>query len=212
MGCGLTRVTSVLFTAVDACDNSITTTSTFTIEDHMAPSIQTPASDATIECGLPGTQTELQNWLSNNGGAIATDVCGTVAWTNNFPLLPDTCNGTITEWAVLFTTSDGCGNVDATSAIVTLNDVLSGTSGSFPPGPGLHISPNPVSDILKVEFTSDKSSIERMILYDAVGHPVRIYQQIIKELYIPVNSFTPGLYYLQARTSHSVGIIKVIID
>ncbi len=210
--CGARNILHILFTGSDECDNTVTSEATFSIEDHAAPVIQTAAQDIIIECGQPNAQAILQNWLLNSGGAIAMDVCGTVTWTNNFPLLLDTCNGIITSWTVEFTANDDCGNTNATSATITFNDVLSGTSGSLPQGPGFSISPNPMSDVFKVEFADDEFTIDRITLFDALGHPVKVYQQVTKEMNIPVDGFAPGLYYLQAFTSHGVGTRKVIIE
>lgn len=211
-GCGVTRIMHMIFYANDECLNSVGSSANFIVEDHTAPDIQVPAQDIVIDCGQPDAQVILQNWLSNNGGALATDVCGNVTWTNNFPVLPDTCNGLITEYTVLFTAIDDCGNTASTSAIVTINDAISGTSGSLPSVPGLNISPNPVSDVLKVEFTDNAFLIERITLFDALGHPVKVFQEKTKELFFPVDGFVPGLYYLQAQTSQGVGIRKVVIE
>ncbi|MBP6679538.1 MAG: T9SS type A sorting domain-containing protein, partial [Saprospiraceae bacterium] len=210
--CGTTRTISTLFTALDECNNSTPTLASFTIEDHIAPVLQMPAQDIIIECGQSNTQVILQNWLFNSGGAIATDVCGLVTWTNDFPELPDTCNGIIEVYTVLFTAVDDCGNTASTSAIITINDALSGTSGSLPSEPGFTISPNPVSDVLKVEFTDDEFTINHITLFDALGHPVDVFKQRTKQINIPVNGYAPGVYYIQAQTSQGVGTRKVVIE
>ena len=210
--CGASGTIAVDFTAHDECGNSTTTSAVFIIEDHLPPVVEIAAKDTTIQCGLPNTPFVVANWLARNGGAQANDMCGIISWTNNFPALPDTCNGTITEWTVLFTASDDCGNVVSTNAVVTFNDVLSGTSGSFSPEPGLQISPNPVSDILKVELTSEESFIERLTLFDAVGQPVEVFHQRSRQINIPVNGLLPGLYYLQVETSIGIGLKKIVIQ
>ena len=211
-GCGVTSIISMSFTALDECNNSTPTSASFTIEDHIAPVLQTPAQDILIDCGLPNAELILQNWLISNGGAIASDVCGSVTWTNDFPQLPDTCNGTINSWTVVFAATDDCGNSATSSSVLTLTEVLSGTSGSERIDPRFTISPNPVSDILKVEFAFDESSIERIMLFDARGHAVKVFQQRSKYLNIPVNGLAPGLYYLQVETSNGVAVRKVVIE
>ena len=60
------------------------TTATFTIEDNTAPSIDTEASDLTVECDGAGNSADLQSWLDSHGGALASDVCSEVTWSNNF--------------------------------------------------------------------------------------------------------------------------------
>ncbi|MFK7980885.1 MAG: gliding motility-associated C-terminal domain-containing protein, partial [Saprospiraceae bacterium] len=110
---------SVTFTATDACGNTSQTTATFTIEDTTAPSI-IDAQDLTIECSAVGNQQALQAWLSNNGGATASDICGSVIWSNDYtPTNLDNCGTPIT---VTFTASDKCGNSTTTSASFAVTD------------------------------------------------------------------------------------------
>ena len=52
--CGATGSATVTFTATDACGNASTTTATFTIEDTTAPTMDTAASDSTVECDGTG--------------------------------------------------------------------------------------------------------------------------------------------------------------
>ena len=78
--CGETGSVTVTFTASDACSNTSTTTATFTIQDTTDPSIDTAAADETVECDGSGNTAALNTWLSNNGGATATDACSAVTW------------------------------------------------------------------------------------------------------------------------------------
>jgi hypothetical protein len=64
----------VTFTAEDACHKETTTTATITLIDTTEPTIDTAASDLTLECG-PGNSTALGAWLDANGGASASDNC-----------------------------------------------------------------------------------------------------------------------------------------
>src|SRR5690606_42060799 len=61
-----------------------------TLFRSVAPSI-TDASDLTVECDGNGNVTELQDWLTANGGATGTDDCSTITWSNNFTALSDEC-------------------------------------------------------------------------------------------------------------------------
>ena len=83
-------------------DNTSETTATFTIQDTQAPTIDTPASDLTVQCDGSGNTADLQAWLASNGGGIASsDVCSDVTWSNNFSALSDSmwsdgqCNGNV---------------------------------------------------------------------------------------------------------------------
>ena len=71
--CGATGSATVIFTATDDCGNASTTSATFTIEDTTDPSIDTAASDETVECDGSGNTAALNAWLADNGGAEATD-------------------------------------------------------------------------------------------------------------------------------------------
>ncbi|MGB1574152.1 MAG: hypothetical protein ACPG85_07710, partial [Flavobacteriales bacterium] len=91
-----------------ACGNATSTTATFTIKDDTAPALTAPAADLTVECDGSGNTTDLNTWLTNNGGATATEACGTVTWTNNF--------------------TDECGNASTSTATFTIEDTTSPTA------------------------------------------------------------------------------------
>jgi len=202
----------MLFSAVDECDNSTTTSATFTTEDHIGPDIQAPAQDIVIDCSQSNAQATFQNWFQSQGGAIASDGCSEITWISYFPVLPDTCNGTINSWTVEFKAGDGCGNINSTIAVVTFTDVLSGTTGPFLSEPGFTISPNPVKDILRIELTDIASTLERITLFNTYGQTVMINREKSKDIFLPVNGLTPGLYYLRAETSNGIGTRKVFIE
>jgi gliding motility-associated-like protein len=108
------------WTVTDDCGNtSETFTQVLTLQDKMAPKIITEASDRTIECDGECDNNEIVNWLANNGGAIASDNCSEVTWTNNFDTIVYNCYTSIT---VTFTATDACGNTASTSAKFTAQD------------------------------------------------------------------------------------------
>jgi gliding motility-associated-like protein len=108
------------WTVTDDCGNtSETFTQVITIQDKTAPKIITEASDRTIECDGECDNNEIVNWLANNGGAIASDNCSEVTWTNNFDTIVYNCYTSIT---VTFTATDACGNTASTSAKFTAQD------------------------------------------------------------------------------------------
>ncbi|WP_456243167.1 HYR-like domain-containing protein, partial [Xanthomarina spongicola] len=129
--CGETSRTLVRFIATDACNNSSTTTALFTILDLVPPTINTQAADLTVECDGTGNLTDLNNWLNNNGGATASDLCGNVNWTNNFTALSDLCGETGSA-TVIFTATDDCGNPVTTSATFTIVDSQSPITPTAP--------------------------------------------------------------------------------
>ncbi|WP_223551993.1 HYR domain-containing protein, partial [Aestuariivivens sp. NBU2969] len=119
--CGATGLVTVIFTATDDCNNSSTTSATFTIEDTTPPSITTDASDSTVECDGSGNAADLNAWLSSNGGAVASDTCGGVTWSNDYNALSDDC-GAAGSVTVTFTATDDCNNSSTTSATFTIED------------------------------------------------------------------------------------------
>jgi hypothetical protein len=114
-GCGDTGEVTVTFTATDDCGNSSSTTATFAIEDTTGPTIDTAASNQSYEYNASDDRSdEFASWLSNLGGAHATDVCGTVTWTHNYTSdgldgFTSGC-GVSQSATVTFTATDACGN------------------------------------------------------------------------------------------------------
>ncbi|MCA0153252.1 Ig-like domain-containing protein, partial [Winogradskyella vincentii] len=119
--CGVTGSATVTFTATDDCGNTSITSATFTIEDTTAPTIDTIASDLTVECDGSGNSSDLNTWLASNAGASATDECSGVTWSNNFTSISDECGATGSA-IVTFTATDECGNTATTSATFTIVD------------------------------------------------------------------------------------------
>ncbi|WP_372754518.1 immunoglobulin-like domain-containing protein [Mariniflexile sp.] len=135
---------TVTFTARDPYGNFATTTATYLIKDTDNPTITTSASNLTVECDGAGNIGDLNTWLSNNGGALASDSCSTVTWSNNFTTLSDDCGETGSA-TVIFTATDACGNTTSTSAVFTITDTT-----------------NPIIDVpqdVTVECISDTSSV-----------------------------------------------------
>ena len=63
----------------------------------------------------------ITQWLSTQGGPEATDNCSGVAWTSNYGSSPSGClvdQGNL----ITFYATDSCGNVDSTSAYLSIND------------------------------------------------------------------------------------------
>ncbi len=90
--------------AQDCSGNVATHTQTITVVDDTAPSIA-GGSDYDAECDGAGNPTELNAWLAGQGGAMATDDCGTVTWSHDFEGLSDDCGETGSA-TVTFTATD----------------------------------------------------------------------------------------------------------
>ena len=79
------------------------------------------SADMTVECDGAGNTAQLNAWLTDNGGAEASDVCGGVTWSNDFSALSDDCGATGSA-TVTFTATDDCGNATSTTATFTIED------------------------------------------------------------------------------------------
>ena len=113
------------FIAEDCSGNQASHTQTITVEDNEGPEI-TGGIPYTAECDGEGNQTELNDWLNDNGGATATDNCGTVTWSHDYTSLSDECGATGSA-SVTFTATDDCGNSSDITLTFTIEDTTAPT-------------------------------------------------------------------------------------
>ena len=209
-GCGTTGSATVVFTATDECGNSSTTVAIITIEDNTPPTIETIATDTTIICGSDHQTSVIENWLINRGGASASDLCGSVNWTNNFPTLTDTC-GPFDIHEIIFTATDECGNATSVQANLTIQDSLP-TSVSNAERFDFRIYPNPASEILNIVFNNIEFGNVLITLFDACGKALWSEKCVTNEISIPTHKYSPGIYFLHIRTTQSIYTRKVMIQ
>jgi hypothetical protein len=107
---GLCRATPVTFTVRDDCGNVTTAVANFIIEDTEPPAMLLEAQNDTVLCSNSANAQRI-TWLLTRGGALATDPCGPVTWTNNYSGPP---GAPVLE--VTFTATDGCMNSVSTTA------------------------------------------------------------------------------------------------
>jgi hypothetical protein len=119
-GCGSSGTAIVTFTATDECGMT-NTIATLTVNDTSPPLFEVFPSDMVLETDGQGNDAALNAWLSTNGGAMASDVCGGIQWSNNFSGLSAGC-GTTGSVTVVFTATDDCGNSSSASSTFTILD------------------------------------------------------------------------------------------
>jgi len=128
--CGAGGTITVVYTATDDCDNSVTLQATLTLEDTTPPDlVNCTVVDTTLECAGTDNESIADAWNADNIAALQT--CGTdacdvdntyrVTSDYDFTQLSSDCGvgGTIT---VIYTVSDDCNNSQTLTATLTLND------------------------------------------------------------------------------------------
>jgi len=127
---GCSAVATVTFTVVDRCNNQAKTGATFTVVDTTPPVIVTPPQDIVIQCSEFSNQ-EVNTWLATHAGAVASDACSIVRWSNNYN--PDNEDDSCaTPIPVTFTATDLCGNFVDSTATLTLTDSTAPIFVNFP--------------------------------------------------------------------------------
>merc|ERR1712137_1025268 len=127
---GCNRVAEVTFTVRDPCAAGTSqTTGTFSIIDTLAPTIQTPASAIVLECDRTTNTATITNYVNSRGGAMATDTCSGVTWTNNFVNPPTPCGAPVN---IIFTAADACGNQVSTTGSIQIEDTVQPDFVDFP--------------------------------------------------------------------------------
>jgi gliding motility-associated-like protein len=121
--CGNTKTIIRTWIAIDECGNATSADQTIIIQDTTPPAIDNSGvQNIDIQCGVTPDGV-FEAWLINNAGATATDLCGTVTWSNDFDANADLdcASGGIT---VIFTATDDCDNIATTTATYSIIDTV----------------------------------------------------------------------------------------
>lgn len=143
-------VKTVTLTATNSFGATSSDTITVTILDGSqvvcAPELTTPAQDVIVEADGTGNTAALQAWLANNGGAVATDICETPVWTNDYTAQSLWKKGQcpVVEYVkVTFTASDAAGHTVSTSAKFKIIDTT-------PPPLNWTVDGDPIPDYTQI--------------------------------------------------------------
>ena len=145
---------TVVFTATDACNNESTTSASFIVVDTLNPVFVSNPLDTVIFCDGTDGSIDLQSWLDNNGGATASDLCGSnISWTNDYTgtgIPSVSCdNDTTNRLTVTFTASDECANTIQATARFIVVDTLA---------PSIDI--NPIDTVFFCDGTDGLSELQ----------------------------------------------------
>ncbi len=129
---GCTIITTKTWKVFNSCTDEIWEQDQKVTEiDDLDPTINTPAQNVSVECAATDPTIALNEWLNNNGNAVATDNCTSLTWSNNYTGLTDGCPGTGSA-EVTFTVIDECGNSANTTATFSIVDTTA-PQFSIPP-------------------------------------------------------------------------------
>jgi len=120
----------VAFTVSDPCAQKSTTTASITIVDTLVPILSSAATPAVFECNLSTNPASISTYVTTHGGAVATDTCSSITWTNNFVNPPVPCAGPL---SIIFVASDACGNRITSTGSVEVVDSVKPDFVDFPP-------------------------------------------------------------------------------
>ena len=104
---GCSSAATVTFTGCDPCSLCVRTTATITVTDTQGPTINPQAQARSVECDPTSNDNQFDDWVNDNGGARATDLCNQsgLVWTQTFVDSPFGCDSE----EVTFTVTDPCG-------------------------------------------------------------------------------------------------------
>ncbi|MDA9774118.1 HYR domain-containing protein [Saprospiraceae bacterium] len=133
-GCSTgTGSATITFNATDACGNNTTATAELSLIDNIAPTIEVPAQDTTLECDGSGNTMALAEWIAAQGDAVATDACSSpITWSATLLESTDDC-GSSASYTYGFNATDECGNTSLQSiAVFTIEDTVEPTITVLP--------------------------------------------------------------------------------
>jgi len=121
--CGLSYKSDVNFFVSDKCGNAHSTQASIIVEDTKPPEL-IELSKELIVSNVADIDNIIRDWLANNGGAVATEDCGSMSWSHNYTNLTtgDCSNPNPTQ--VVFSVMDDCGNQAISIADIVVTESL----------------------------------------------------------------------------------------
>jgi hypothetical protein len=192
--CGFSGSSEVSFLVSDTCGNTLTTNATITVVDQIPPTIDIEASNLEVSCDGSGNLDDLNTWLFSQGGAVASDNCGPITWSNDFSGFVENCD-TITEILVNFSVADDCGNSSETSATF----IISPTTGLQTTQNQIHVNiyPVPANRILNLKFEPADQQERQVQIFGIDGKSVFEVESQKSSLSLHLDGALHGVYLLR---------------
>ncbi len=208
-------INTVTFRATDNCGRTTFCQGTYVVVDTEAPEIIEEAQDHWEMCNY-NIQANLNAWVANRGGAIASDGCsgGNISWQAS-PSNPQiNCMGAMgtTSVTVTFIVRDNCGNKTETTA--TFNALMGGgdhigqDNDQAQEDRGLSLfqnRPNPFRNETLISFNLPEASRATLTIYDVNGKELKVVEGNFNSGYneVPVSGAelgTTGVLYYRLMT------------
>jgi hypothetical protein len=145
-----------IFTATDACGNSVTAQQVVTVEDLDAPSFAGVPLTITLNCGdeLP------------TADVVAVDACGTVTMAHSDDAQETPCGSQVVR---TYTATDGCGNTAQFAQVIEFIDVTGPVFDNVPAD--LFLSCGDQAPAVQVPTALDACSGAAEVIYDDIIEP-----------------------------------------
>lgn len=206
--------------ATDACGNTATAQQEVTVTDTAAPTLVSAARDFVVECDASKIAAQWSTFLSDRGGAQATDDCTSVTWAHTLTANDTGCAATVTR-NVRFTASDECGQAVATAAAFVVTDSRAPKVETVPATATVECSALQPQQCLQATDACDASPVQRMnetrikgacpdrytllrqwSVEDACGNPTMRQQTVaVDDAHAPVVTVPPSDLELECEAS-----------
>ena len=114
---------------------------------------------------------------------------------------------------VVLTATDGSGNTDTCSAVITVIDpnvsLLDGVGAGW-----LKVFPNPVNDVLHIQLQSESDWLQSVEVFDLTGRKVMNHQptnSLIRDLQLEMGHLPGGTYYVSLHSEKAHSYFKVVV-
>ncbi|MGB3591232.1 MAG: T9SS type A sorting domain-containing protein [Nonlabens sp.] len=192
--CSMIGINTVTVTAMDAASKTSTLDVDITVVDSIDPTAS--AQDFTVDLNQMPSVTISPGDIDNG----SSDNC-TIA---SLSLDQDTFTAVGTYTVILMAT-DASGNMDTSTATVTVTDILSEQTLELNQK-SINVYPNPAESVLFIKTNFD---IDRITLFSITGTQVFKSDKIVNS--IDVSKFASGLYFLNVEVKGHSLIKKVMV-